>query len=169
MELVSIDTQRANTREASEIAQVHLESWRAAYRGIIPHTQLEQMIARRGDEWWKRAISRGTHVLVIKFNDAIAGYATVGINRARTLPYEGEVYELYLRPEYQGIGLGKQLFQTARRALSEYGLKNNVLWVLGDNQRACHFYESMGGVLVARSTENFGDKSLRKLAYAWGV
>ena len=169
MELVSIDTHRAKLQEASEVAQVHLESWRAAYRGIIPHAQLEQMIARRGDGWWNRAISRGTHVLVIEFNGVIAGYATVGINRARTLPYEGEVYELYMRPEYQGIGLGKQLFQNARRALSEYGLKNNVLWVLAENQSACEFYERLGGVLVARSTESFGDKILKKLAYAWGV
>ena len=88
MELVSIDTHRAKLQEASEVAQVHLESWRAAYRGVIPHAQLEQMIARRGDAWWCRAISRGTHVLVIEFNGVIAGYATVGINRARTLPYE---------------------------------------------------------------------------------
>ena len=74
-----------------------------------------------------------------------------------------------MRPEYQGIGLGKQLFQNARRALLEYGLKNNVLWVLAENQGACEFYEAMGGVLVARSTETFGDKTLKKLAYAWGV
>lgn len=151
------------------MARVHLASWRSAYRGIIPHRELEKMIARRGDLWWRRAINRGTHVLVIQFNGVIAGYATVGISRARTLPYEGEIYELYMLPEYQGVGLGKQLFNNARRALGEYGLKDNVLWVLEDNQAACAFYKAMGGTTVARSTETFGQKTLGKVAYAWGV
>lgn len=168
MELVSIDIHRAQLNEASKVADVHLASWRSAYRGLIPHTKLEQMIARRGDTWWKRAINRGTHVLVVNFNGTIVGYATLGINRARTLPYEGEIYELYMLPEYQGIGLGRRLFNNARRTLSDYGLKNNVLWVLEENEVACSFYESMGGDVVAKATEAFGDKNLNKLAYAWG-
>lgn len=169
MELVTIDIHRAQKSEAADVADVHLASWRAAYRGIIPHTPLEQMIARRGDAWWKKAISRGTHVIVIDFNGEIIGYATVGINRARTLPYDGEIYELYLLPEYQGIGLGRQLFEDAQRVLSHYGMKNNVLWVLEENEVACGFYDRMGGRVVARASEMFGDKSLQKLSYAWGV
>jgi hypothetical protein len=30
--------------------------------------------------------------------DRIAGYANYGRNRARSLHFEGEIYELYLRP-----------------------------------------------------------------------
>ncbi|MEO1065856.1 MAG: GNAT family N-acetyltransferase [Pseudomonadota bacterium] len=169
MKLASIDIHRAQFNEASDISAVHLAAWRDAYRGIIPHTTLEQMIARRGDAWWKRAIRRGTHVLVIDFNGSIVGYATVGINRARTLPHEGEIYELYILPEYQGIGLGARLFSSARMALKDYGLTNNVLWVLEENDRACSFYDAMGGETVARSAETFGERNLSKIAYAWGA
>ena len=52
--------------------------------------------------------------LVIEVAGVIAGYATLGLNRARSLPQEGEVYEIYLRPEYQGIGLGRILFGEAK-------------------------------------------------------
>lgn len=169
MELVTIDIHRAQKSEASEVANVHLASWRSAYRGIIPHTVLEQMIARRGDNWWQKAINRGTHVIVIDFNGLIVGYATVGLNRARTLSYDGEIYELYLLPEYQGIGLGRQLFENAQNVLSHYGLENNVLWVLEENEQACRFYERMDGRMVKRASEIFGDKILNKRAYAWGA
>lgn len=108
-------------------------------------------------------------MLAADFNGTIAGYATVGINRARTLPYDGEVYELYLLPEYQGIGLGKKLFQKAQRALTDYGLKSLVLWVLEDNKQAVQFYDGMQGREVARSSEVFGDKSLTKIAFAWDL
>ena len=169
MELVTIDIHQAHASEAAEVADVHLASWQAAYRGIIPHTVLEQMIARRGDSWWQKAINRGTHVIVINFNGLIVGYATVGLNRARTLAYDGEIYELYLLPEYQGIGLGRQLFENAQKVLSHYGLKSNVLWVLEENEQACLFYERMGGRMVKRASEIFGDKCLQKRAYAWGA
>lgn len=167
MELVSIDIHRARQNEAPDVADVHLASWRAAYRGIIPHTQLERMIARRGEAWWQKAIRRGTHVMVINFNGMIVGYATLGINRARILPYDGEIYELYLLPEYQGVGLGKKLFRNAQRILADYGLKSNVLWVLKDNVAACRFYDALGGKIVSQAHEVFGDQNLSKLAYAW--
>ena len=48
---------------------------------------------------------------------AVAGYANYGRNRARSLHYEGEIYELYLRPEFQGLGFGHRLFSAAKRDL----------------------------------------------------
>jgi len=43
---------------------------------------------------------------VLVFGDKVAGYANYGRNRARSLHFEGEIYELYLRPEFQGLGFG---------------------------------------------------------------
>lgn len=169
MELIPIDIHQAHESEAAEVADVHLASWQAAYRGIIPHKPLEQMIAKRGSAWWQKAISGGSHVIVIDFNGLVVGYATIGINRARTLPYDGEIYELYLLPEYQGVGLGRKLFENAQRVLSHYGMKNNVAWVLEENECACGFYNHLNGRMVSRSSEMFGDKSLEKLAFAWGA
>jgi GNAT superfamily N-acetyltransferase len=77
---------------------------------MIPAKELSRIVARRGARWWDRAIRRGTAVLVLEVGGAICGYATVGPNRARNLPQKGEVYEIYLKPEYQGVGLGTRLF-----------------------------------------------------------
>ena len=73
---------------------------------------------RRGPRWWDRAIRRGTAILVLELGNVVCGYATIGPNRARNLAQKGEVYELYLKPEYQGIGLGILLLQYIADLLS---------------------------------------------------
>ena len=92
------------------MAATHDEAWRAAYQGIIPGAELDKLINRRGPNWWDSAIRKGSRITVLQFGDHIAGYANYGRNRARSLFYDGEVYELYLRPEYQGLGFGRRLF-----------------------------------------------------------
>jgi ribosomal protein S18 acetylase RimI-like enzyme len=83
------------------------------------------------------------------------------------LYYDGEIYEIYLRPEFQGLGFGRRLFTAARRDLAQSGLKSMVVWALSDNEPAVQFYRALGGRAVARSSERFGDRTLDKVAYGW--
>lgn len=167
MKTLSIDIRRAEPRDAEAIAEVHQAAWRGAYSGVIPHRALGAMINRRGGQWWRHAIGRAASILVLDIDGAIAGYATVGRNRARELPQQGEVYELYLRPEYQGVGLGRRLFAAARENLRAHGLKGLVVWALEDNAPALTFYANAGGRDVAEGVEVFDKQALRKVAFVW--
>jgi ribosomal protein S18 acetylase RimI-like enzyme len=167
MSTVLIEIRRAKPSDAVAIAETHDEAWRAAYQGIIPGTELDKLITRRGPDWWDSAIRKGSRIALLAFGDKVAGYANYGRNRARSLFYDGEIYELYLRPEYQGLGFGRRLFTSARRDLGQSGLKSLVVWALSDNDPAVEFYRALGGKAVARSSERFGERSLDKVAYAW--
>jgi ribosomal protein S18 acetylase RimI-like enzyme len=169
MSTVVIEIRRAKPSDAPAVAETHDEAWRTAYQGIIPGNELEKLISRRGADWWDSAIRKGSRITLLQFGDKIAGYSNYGRNRARSLFYEGEVYELYLRPEYQGLGFGRRLFNAARKDLQQTGLRSLVVWALSDNDPAVSFYRSMGGRAVARSSEKFGSKTLDKVAYAWQV
>lgn len=167
MTTLAVDIRRAEPGDAGAIARVHEEAWRGTYAGIIPHRALSAMIARRGSAWWANAVRRAAAVLVVEMGGEIVGYATLGRNRARELGQQGEIYELYLKPEYQGIGLGTRLFSAARQRLSAHGLKGLVVWALEDNTGALGFYEGRGGRDVAEGIEIFDQKALKKVAYAW--
>ncbi len=164
---LTIDIRRAEDKDALAISEVHLEAWRGAYAGIIPHRALLAMINRRGPDWWSRAIGRASAILVIELGGDIAGYATLGRNRARELPQQGEIYELYLKPQYQGVGLGTRLFAAARERLARHGMKGLVVWALEDNIGALDFYRGAGGRDIAEGVEVFDNKALKKLAFVW--
>jgi ribosomal protein S18 acetylase RimI-like enzyme len=104
---------------------------------------------------------------VLDFDDRIVGYATYGRNRIRSMPYRGEVFELYLAPEYQGLGFGRRLFRAARADLSRYGCKTAIVWALADNARAVSFYERLGGRQLRKAPENFGAEVRQRIAFAF--
>lgn len=167
MSTLLVETRRARPADAADITDIHDAAWRVAYRGLIPGAELEKMIQRRGPVWWETALKRGSRVVVLTLGDTVAGYANLGRNRARGLPYEGEIYELYLRPEYQGLGFGRRLFGDARKELAASGFEGLAVWALAGNEPALGFYRAMGGTGVARSSETFGGRMLEKLAFGW--
>lgn len=167
MKTLSIDVRRAEPHDARAISEAHRLAWQHTYGGLIPHTALRQMIERRGEAWWRKAAIGPATLLVVEVAGTIAGYATLGLNRARSLPQEGEIYEIYLRPEYQGIGLGRRLFGEARRLLKSLGCNGTVVWCLEDSDHADRFFRSNGGVDIAEGMEAFGETSLKKIGYVW--
>jgi ribosomal protein S18 acetylase RimI-like enzyme len=167
MQDVTIEIRRARPSDAESLAAVHELAWRTAYLGIIPGAELDELIVRRRTEWWEGAIRKGSRISILVFGGTVAGYTNYGRNRARSLPYTWEIYELYLRPEFQRRGFGRRLFEAARRDLTGSGVDSLIVWTLSDNAPAVAFFRALGGQPVARSSEKFGNKSLDKIAYAW--
>ena len=157
----------ARAGDAEAIAAVHDAAWLDAYRGIIPGRELDKMIARRGPAWWLKAIRNGSRLSVLDFDDRIGGYASYGRNRVPALPFGGEVFELYLAPEFQGLGFGRRLFDWARKDLADHGYGSVLIWALADNDRAVTFYQKLGGRIVRRAEERFGQETRGRIAFGF--
>jgi ribosomal protein S18 acetylase RimI-like enzyme len=158
-----IDVRSARAGDAAQLADVHAAAWREAYSGIIPALTLERMIVRRSGAWWRDVVVRRP-ILVLDVGGTVVGYASFGAGSARGRPGAAEIQELYLLPEYQGIGLGSRLFNAALRRLRTRGYSRVLVRALTENDRASGFYERRGGKIVARTDETLGG---RKLACVW--
>jgi GNAT superfamily N-acetyltransferase len=165
MKELVISIRRARTEDAAALSGVFDSAWREAYQGIIPGVALDRMMARRGPRWWLSTIGRGRPLVVLDVGEAIAGYTSYGRCRDRSLPAEGEIDELYLAPEYQGIGFGTRLFKCVRNDMTDRGIKRIAVWSLTENERARAFYERLGGKVVAETTDRVAGSALTKVAY----
>jgi len=167
MDQTVITIRRARRVDAERIAAVHDAAWRSAYRGLIPGAELERMIARRGPSWWDAAIARGSRLLVLDFADEIGGYASYGRNRVPSLPHRGELFELYLAPQFQGLGFGRKLFEAVRADLADNGYPSMLVWALAGNERALDFYQRLGGKRVRYAPEQFGQETRQRIAFGF--
>jgi len=161
-----ISIRAARSADARALADVFKQSWAHTYAGIIPAVHLETMIARRGVDWWKSTLRGGDPVLVLEAEATVHGYATAGAARSRGR-YQGEIYEIYLEPSYQGLGFGEALFESCRQQLDQRSLDGLIVWALSDNTRATDFYWRRGGRPIARAFDRIGSRKLEKIAFAW--
>jgi len=167
-EMICAATIRASDPgDRAALAELHAEAWRYAYRGIIPGVTLERMIARRGPAWWASHCGPHRGALVLEFDDRLVGYTTFGGCRTAGNQRMGEIAELYIRPECQGAGFGRTLFDEARRRLRARGLRGLLVWALAENGLACAFYSAMGGQRRLRTFETLGGARLEKIAFVW--
>lgn len=161
-----INVRPATPGDAAALTNLFRDCWRLAYTGIIPAAELAALIHKRNEMWWRAAIARDTGLVVLDAAGTVAGYATYGQSRASRV-YQGEIYELYLAPIYQGMGLGAHLFEACRQRLDAKSLNGLMLWALAENDAAIDFYVRRGGRQIGRAREAFGRQTREKIAFGW--
>lgn len=162
-----IDLRAARPADCEALAGIHSEAWLGAYRGVLHGVDLQKMVTRRGTGWWRGALERGVEIKIVSVADVPAGYATFGRCRLRDTGIEGEIYELYLKPEYQGLGFGKALFGSVRKTLASRNLHGLAVQVLSENEPARSFYRALGGTLTAKSWYRMGGRRMELSIYSW--
>lgn len=160
---------RAVEADASGVAEVHVRSWRSAYRGVVPDAYLAGLSVEKREQAWREAFRRGSPELWVASNDAgVGGWIAFGSSRdpdaAATV---GEVEAIYVAPEHWSAGVGRTLWFVARRRLMERKFESVTLWVLEENARAIRFYRAAGFSLDrdSRKQINVGGKGLWEVRY----
>jgi ribosomal protein S18 acetylase RimI-like enzyme len=133
----------AQEGDAERIAEVHVRSWQAAYRPILPGEFLDSMSAAERAPRWRARIQAGDSVILVIEDEegVLAGFVTLGPGPKSGI---GELYAIYLDPACWDQGWGRELMVEAERHLVLGGYEEAVLWVFADNRRARGFYERAG-------------------------
>jgi ribosomal protein S18 acetylase RimI-like enzyme len=157
--------------DAAHIATVHIRSWQAAYRGLLPQDYLDALdVCERTARWQSRIRSTdwsksGTVVAVP--GPAVLGFAGFGPSRDNSRdPLVGEIRQINLLPEVWGKGIGQRLMSTAVARMASAGYAQATLWVLASNERARRFYEKTGWVADGTTkTEDMGGFPIVQVRY----
>ncbi len=145
------------------ISRIYEESWKFAYKDIIPQSYLASIPA---GGWASNLDKEGMNTLVLIENDTFIGTASYCKSRFPDFDGFGEIVSIYLLPKYMGKGYGKCLLDAVVRELECLGFQDIFLWVLEDNLRARKFYEKAGFIPGQNYLDdNIGGKELREIQY----
>ncbi len=158
----------ASARDAKAIAEIHVATWQATYKDLMPDDYLKSMTVDKRQAYWREAIEYSEpQLLVATDNDKVVGF--VGFDRSRdagTKSSVGEIWALYVLPAHWGQGAGVALWDGAREGLKEEGCTQVTLWVLLHNERALRFFEHSAGFkreMPSLKTTAFGATRLEEM------
>ncbi|SOE17273.1 ribosomal protein S18 acetylase RimI-like enzyme [Hoeflea halophila] len=142
----------ASPRDVSAIRDVLAETWRATYAPFYGAARVEEIIA----DWHSEAAIK-SHLarpdgefLVADDGEKIGGIAFASHSAAsRTV----SLHQLYVRPECQGLGIGRDLFAEIETCFP--GAQTLSLEVDPGNEPAIAFYQAHGMTETGR-TDNCG-------------
>ena len=157
----SIRIRSAVPADALVVARVHVRSWQAGYRELLPTDYLDSLRPEDRAARYDFTHSDPTrpHTRVVVAGHAILGFATTMPATDPALPGYGELCALYVDPDQWGSGLGVALIADARERMAAGGFRHALLWLLDGNDRADRFYRRDG----------WSPDGVRKREVMWGI
>lgn len=160
----------AHAADARLIAELHAQSWRIAYRGILRDAYLQgDILADRQALWQQRLVAPADNQLVLVAHEgneliglacAFGGHDTIW----------GTLLEnLHVAPAHKRRGIGRALVHRVHEWSAQRHPGSGLhLWVLAPNTPAQRFYQRLGASAVEASVWAAPDGSrVDQHRYAW--
>jgi len=164
---LEISIRKAENSDLNGIIRVHVETWKSAYKGVVPDKFIQRFEIMTQDKRWqkqlKNMIEENIFFIAAKNEKEIVGFAIGGLERNKNPKYKGELMGIYILKEYQRQGIGKALTKKIVEKLIEMKINTMLLWVLENNPYRA-FYETLEGRIVDKKE----DENLKLPVVAYG-
>ncbi|MFA9559137.1 N-acetyltransferase family protein [Evansella sp. AB-rgal1] len=164
---------KATIHDWKEIAHVHVDCMRSAYRNVFPSETIEKITYSDRERRWQndlpKTIQGGTmNFVAVNKQEKIVGFSLGGTMRDARLRigYTGELYGLYVHPHAQGQSLGLKLFESVAHHLVSLHHSSMALWTF-QHHDSCSFFHHLNGKEVYKKNTTIGGKDLEEIAFGW--
>jgi ribosomal protein S18 acetylase RimI-like enzyme len=166
-EMSEIAIRTARLEDAGPIGRLYVETWQATYAGILDTPYLAGLSPARHKMGWASLIHRHPDSVRVAVNRAgdVIGFGSCGPARGDP-DFTAEVFTLYVAPDWQNRGVGRQLLRAMFHQLVAKGHNSAVIWVLRENP-ARFFYQRLGGKEVRHKLLPFNGTEVPALGYGW--
>ncbi|HEY8102917.1 MAG TPA: GNAT family N-acetyltransferase [Gaiellaceae bacterium] len=159
----------AKPADADAIGRVQVETWRAAYSGLLPDETIAGFDVASRQQLWREGLARrprpGSATFVAELDGEVVGFVSVGRSRDDETGNEGELYAIYLHPSCWDRGIGRALIERAEESLRTSGFERALLWVLQGNERGERFYRAAGWTADGSKEDEFGGATVVEIRY----
>lgn len=156
---------RATLSDVNQIATVIMRAWEEAYAGIIDQEYIENMDKDRYISIFKNNILKQEEIIFVYDEKGVKGFIS---GKEHNGEYDCEIVGLYVDPENQGKGVGKQLFQKMKEEFITKGKSRLLVWTL-ENADNNGFYIKMGGVKKEDKKLSYGGKSYDGVGFSFDL
>ena len=129
--------------------------WPVAYGEILSKAQLDYMIDKFYNETALRELIQKGHVFYLAQDDngKEVGFVSYEINSE---PNKTKIHKIYVLPETQGTGLGRQFFELVKEKAIE-NQQNAIFLNVNKYNNAIHFYTKLGFTKVKDEVIDIGN------------
>ena len=162
----------ATIEDIEKIADIKIEGWQTAYRGIIDDDFLDNMDREKEIEKRRSNIDNGVDIIVAELNKKIVGFCLYRNYNKDTEKYpevDCEISSLYITSRLKRNGIGRKLMQYVIELLKKEGKKKMILGCLEENYPSRAFYEKMGGRVLNYDEIEFGNKKYGLALYEYDI
>ncbi|MEQ5834907.1 GNAT family N-acetyltransferase [Marinobacter sp. NFXS9] len=141
-----MEIQAATLDDCPTIAELQVQVWRHAYRGILPERYLASLSVPKRETMWRHVVEQQqAQLLVACIAGKVSGFIVFGPARDADAPASrAEIWAIYVQATSWSGGVGRRLWLQARQDIAAEGYESISLWVLAKNARAIRFYEHAG-------------------------
>lgn len=159
---------KCEEKDLPDIAEIHIQTWRKAYRGIVDDVILDNLNTERSFQNFNRVLNDPDEFFyVAEYADKTVGFMTFSLkSRSDVFFCFAEISCIYILPDFQGKGIGKRLMSHAFKVIRDNGISKIMLWALKDNYQKL-FYQSCGGKIFSEKDHPIKGKSYRVESWVW--
>ena len=160
-----------NENDIPSVAEIQVDGWKTAYKGIIDDIILNSMNKDEKIERFKSNYQKNGFI-VAEFENKVVGFCRYSDNNEFTPDIQDtdcEITALYVKSDLKYNGLGTKLFQFV---INEFKTKNKtkmILWCLKNNEPSKKFYTKMGGKIIKERTIEIGEKEYLEVGFEYNI
>jgi GNAT superfamily N-acetyltransferase len=167
MSLKPFTVRKATSQDANDVARVHAESWKQAYKDLLTLEQIEtRNVEIRMKQWrsWLSQPSSKEVVMLAEDDQGVYGFSSARLEEGH--PETAELSALYVLDRGWGTPTGRLLMEKALEHLAQNNdCDDAILWVLEGNDRARRFYEKNGWEADGGRKDCFGGVDAPNVRY----
>lgn len=158
----------ATANDAAAIATLQIQCWQATYTEHVSEQFLQSLSHKKRTYLWEDNVANEKmHTFVLEKDGQLLGFVSGGLVRKENYPgYDAELLSLYVVPEHNGLGHGRDLLKHFLTLMNEQGAHKVYLRVI-DDAASLSFFEKLGGQPIDVQDAVIDDEHIRLYTYGF--
>ena len=161
---------QAVIEDSEATARLNFDTWETSFRGLVPDEWMNKRnVDQHISQFQKRFAEFGFGGMhIAELDGKVLGFSDGGATRDKSLPFDAELYAIYVLKAHQGKGVGQTLFRAVVNKAAKDGFHSIIAKTFSTSPYR-RFYERQGGQIVPGYKEDWEAVGVKipLVAFCW--